>query len=323
MIASVAVENGKAKFGKRTAQDGESLHCGCVLRCSLPALSVLVSLCAPRFTVVPALCLRVWRQTQPQACRPAARLRAQLIASMRAVHTAASVDPLPDAPDAAAVSPDEHSIIIHQRDVYEREEDSNAIELQTVRIHTLPASSSSSAADAAAANLPALSSLQATPAAPPSSAAAAPSAAQWQSELRSQWESGALRAQEKARLKPLPYRQPLSPAVLAQPPLNGDVVWNRSPSKPVSVSRQRPQPHCMARACAARCMLAFGCDCGCGAAAAACVLLSRVEVPSRAQHSDGGSCRSPHAFCCVSAVSGWPTRITFVHRSWPACVSIV
>lgn len=149
---------------------------------------------------------------------------------------------LVDAPPAAASSAAEHSVsvIMHGRDVYKRaeeeeQEEAPEIELQTVRIHTLPASLSATAV----ASSSSLNSFAVTPAASPSAAAAAapPSAAQWQSELRLQWESGALRAaQEKPRPKPLPYRPPLSPAVLAQPPLNGDVVWNRGPLKPVSVS---------------------------------------------------------------------------------------
>ena len=74
----------------------------------------------------------------------------------------------------------------------------------------------------------------------------APSAAQWREELRSMWEAGAEAAANAAAAKRKQAQQlqaaqsrqerlPLSAAVQAQPPLQGDIVWHATPARRVTV----------------------------------------------------------------------------------------
>lgn len=87
-----------------------------------------------------------------------------------------------------------------------------------------------------------------------SSAAAAatpaPSAAQWREELRSMWEAGAEAAANAAAAKRKQAQQlqaaqsrqerlPLSAAVQAQPPLQGDIVWHAKPARRVTVGTHK------------------------------------------------------------------------------------
>lgn len=224
--------------------------------------------------------------------------------------------PSPSVADSAAradheITPprsDTPTVIIHEFDVYataaraDSAHDSagSTVQQSTDGTDGAAPQTASSAPSALAAATPALRAASAAAAPPP-----APNAAQWREELRSMWEAGAeaaanaaaaKRKQQAQQLQAAQSRQerlPLSAAVQAQPPLQGDIVWHAKPARRVTVGAHEP----------------FECECAHGACASPSDRLSHsVVLPL---------CRSSTLHRCPN------TKTSFVHRSYRTGVSIV